>query len=43
MIYQDANNRTRTTKAIKAIGADELVNRRLWEATEDFHKQLVNA
>ena len=43
MIYQDANNRTRTTRAIKAIGADELVNRRLWEATEAFHKQLVNA
>lgn len=43
-VYKDANNNDRTMREVKAIHASELVNRRLWEITEDFAKNnLVTA
>lgn len=44
LTYKDANASSRLARGVNAIHADELVNRKLWEITEEFATdQLIGA
>lgn len=40
-IYTTADGKTRTSRQVKAVHADELINRRLWTATEAYADRLA--
>jgi len=40
-IYKDANNVSRTVREVKAVHADEIINRNLWQITENFANKLA--
>lgn len=41
LIYTTTDGKTRTSRQVKAVHADELVNRRLWSATEAYAERLA--